>query len=294
MCIIVAVPAGVEIPSDEVLRECFESNPDGAGFMYSDGKRVRIRKGFMTWDEFKSALDAELDAGLIFKESAVVLHFRIATHGKVKPMCCHPFPVSDEPSDLRATSIDARWGIAHNGVIHGMETNKSWSDSMDFVAGVVTPLARMNSAFMHSEDAIELLETACQGSRLAIVDNAGDLALVGRFVEDGGVFYSNTSYLPTRWNYSSYGDWWSKSLPTSTEDMAWDAVERRVEQLSFGACQLCPNAVECAEYMEFCENEYEAIEACADANGCKEQEVIELLEWDGYEAEDWQAVYDLG
>ena len=47
MCIIVAVPANTPMPTADTIRECFISNPDGAGFMYADGKSVHIRKGFM-------------------------------------------------------------------------------------------------------------------------------------------------------------------------------------------------------------------------------------------------------
>lgn len=33
MCIIAAKPAGVEMPSDEILRTMWNNNNDGAGFM---------------------------------------------------------------------------------------------------------------------------------------------------------------------------------------------------------------------------------------------------------------------
>ena len=261
MCIIVAVPRNVEMPKDEVLMECFASNPDGAGFMWADGKRVQIRKGFMTWESFKQALDAELDAGNIMSDSAVVLHFRITTSGKTQPKCCHPFPISSEPLDLQALSIDARFGIAHNGIIHGMSTRDGWSDTMDFVAGVVAPLARMNPGFMYSSDALDLLKGACK-SKLAIIDNAGDLALVGDFVEDDGVFYSNTTYLPLRTNWSSYKGFWESSLYDE-----WDDIESLMEDLKYGACQLCPMAEDCARWGEECGSEAESVLMCADFSG---------------------------
>lgn len=272
MCIIVAVPTNVEIPSDEVLRTCFCSNPDGAGFMYSDGKNVRIRKGFMEWGEFKSALDSEH----IPSDSAVVLHFRIATHGKVQPKCCHPFPISSEPADLGALAIESRFGIAHNGVIQGRRTDQNWSDSMDFVASVVAPLARMNPSFMHSSDAIELLQGACR-SKLAIIDNAGDLALVGDFYEDGGVFYSNESYLPLRTNWSSYGSLFGRWDDASYYDEPWDDVDKLVENLPFEACQICDMAHECALWEPECANEETSIQASAYYSGYDADEVWEVV-----------------
>ena len=49
MCIIVAKEIGIEMPSMETLERCFQANPDGAGFMWADGKMVHIRKGFMEY-----------------------------------------------------------------------------------------------------------------------------------------------------------------------------------------------------------------------------------------------------
>jgi len=294
MCIIVAVPAGVDIPNDTTLKECFVSNPDGAGFMWSDGKQVHIRKGFMKWEDFKKALDAELDAGRIYTDSAVVLHFRITTSGKTQPACCHPFPISDKKKELQATSIESRWGIAHNGVIQGRTTYDGWSDTMDFIACVVAPLSRMHPSFMYSDDANELLKGACK-SKLAIINHAGEMMLVGEFTEDDGVFYSNTSYLPTRYNWSSYTSTWSKAYDSYFENSSYGNIDKLISQLEYQACQVCPNAYDCAEYMEWCGSEYEAVATCADAYACTEEEIYELLDWpvEQKEEEVWAKVYDL-
>ena len=46
MCIIVAKPKGQDVPSKEILKQCFTKNPDGAGMMYpvkvKDGKVLEI------------------------------------------------------------------------------------------------------------------------------------------------------------------------------------------------------------------------------------------------------------
>ena len=274
MCIIVAVPRNADMPTIETMKECFRSNPDGAGFMYADGKRVRIRKGFMTFESFIDALDAEE----IPDGSALVMHFRITTSGKTQPKCCHPFPVSSSKEDLQALSTDSRWGVAHNGVISGRTTYDGWSDTMDFIAEVVAPLARMNPSFMHSDDALELLQGACM-SKLAILDNAGDLALVGEFIEDNGVFYSNKSYLPVVYNWSSYNDWWAKSFDAKTEYAEWDDLDELMDALPHVACQECPMAEDCArygaDYGYECGSEFEALQTCADFTG---ENILELAE----------------
>lgn len=272
MCIIVAVPQDAPMPTIETLRECFTSNPDGAGFMWADGKRVHIRKGFMTFQEFLAGIDEEE----IPEGSAMVMHFRIATHGKVSAECCHPFPVSSEPDDLRLAKFESRFGVAHNGVIQGRSTNNTWSDSMDFVANVIAPLARMNPSFIHNSNAIDMLEGACR-SKLAIMDNAGDIALVGNFVEDGGVFYSNTSYLPTKYNWSSYGSLWERWTDATYEDQPWDDIDKLIEHLPWESCQLCDMAHDCAMWEAECESEQVAIQACSYYSGYDETETAELI-----------------
>ena len=68
--------------------------------------------------------------------SPVALHFRIATHGGVKPGCCHPFPVC---KGLRAHAGDggraARSGSCTTGTLSGLETGAGVSDSMAFASG---------------------------------------------------------------------------------------------------------------------------------------------------------------
>lgn len=278
MCIIVAIPRKTPFPTVETMKECFRRNPDGAGFMYADGKSVQIRKGFMKFDDFVNALEGED----IPEDTAVVLHFRIATSGKVKPSTCHPFPISDSKDELQALKTACRFGLAHNGVISGRTTYEGWSDTMDFTANVVTPLARMNPSFMHSTEAKELLKGACM-SKLAILDNSGDMMLVGDFVEDKGIFYSNTSYLPVKTDWSSYANWWNGAWYEDEEDeAAWDAIVKQVAKLKWQACQLCTEQYECAEYGEWCHSERTAIEACADASGMEETELAELLGWPTY------------
>jgi len=300
MCIIVAVPENAAMPTVETLRECFMSNPDGAGFMYADGKRVNIRKGFMTFDEFMEALDEEC----IPDGSALVMHFRIATHGKVSAACCHPFPLTDDANAMRSPRAEARWGVAHNGIIQGRSTNDTWSDSMDFIAGVMAPLAHLHPSFMYSDDAKELLKGACK-SKLAIMNHAGELMLVGEFVEDDGVFYSNTSYLPSRYgwtsyksvwdryDYDDYGYGWTSSWTSKSEssDAAWDDVAKLAEQLPYEACQLCTEAGECVLWEPECENERMAVKAAAYYSGDPEEEVAEVL---GFDPDEIAACDELG
>ena len=301
MCIIVVKPMDVAMPDTETLRRCFNFNSDGAGFMYADGKIVQIRKGFMTFAEFVEALDAEVPENER-TETAIVMHFRIATHGKVQAGCCHPFPVTDEKAELMAASTKSRMGLAHNGVIQGRHTSDNWSDTMDFVADVVTPLMRMNPAFIYNSNAADLLEGACN-SKLAIMEGSGEIMTVGQFYDVDGVKFSNTSYQRTVYGWSSYGSiwedddydlrgWkeWSRPVKSTTTQNAavntapfgdYDDDDEDmydlIDALPWRACGSCLWNEECALTYPVCESEREADSLSADiASEEAERELIEM------------------
>lgn len=269
MCIVVAKPIDVEMPDMETLKRCFDVNPDGAGFMYADGKCVRIRKGFMTFEDFVEALDHELPHGMR-TETAIVMHFRIETSGGVNQKCCHPFPVTDDEDKLRSTRIDARVGVAHNGVIQGRRTGKDWSDTMDFVAGIMTPLMRIEPDFMCDDDALDLLEDAC-GSKLAIMNHTGEIATVGKFYDNEGVLYSNTGYVKSTWRYSSYGNVWGDANYYGTYPDYGDGMSDLLDKLPFYACDGCMWAEECALTEPICDTEAYAEWLCAEI---EEEEIM--------------------
>ena len=91
MCIIAIKDKGINLPSTKTLETMFRNNPDGAGFMYAKAGKVIIRKGFMTFKAFKSALDKICDIDNL----PLVMHFRIATSGSVDAGTTHPFPISN-------------------------------------------------------------------------------------------------------------------------------------------------------------------------------------------------------
>ena len=79
MCIIAIKDKGIKLPNEKTLETMFWNNSDGAGFMYAKDGKVVIRKGFMTFRAFKSALDGIDDVDNL----PLVMHFRIATSGNV-------------------------------------------------------------------------------------------------------------------------------------------------------------------------------------------------------------------
>lgn len=215
MCIIAAKPAGVSMPDYATLRRMWDANPDGAGFMYPEtltknGKqatKIRVRKGFMEFDHFVKALE-ELGKKRKLKDTALVMHFRITTHGGTCPELTHPFPVTDSKAVLRKLSATADVGVAHNGIISSVRPTKGMSDTSEYIATQLAPLSRALPRFWENKDALELIRNGI-GSKMAILAPDGRITTVGEFNEDNGIMYSNYSWMDYRpvTYFSTYSGW---------------------------------------------------------------------------------------
>ena len=255
MCIIVAKPKNIAMPSMETLRNCFDNNPDGAGYMIATGKTVRITKGLMKWEDFKASIESEGN----LTESAIVMHFRIATHGKVQPSCCHPFPVSDDMNRLKETQTCDTLCAAHNGVISGMDTSDDVSDTMAYIATILAPLRRIIPSLMYSDDALQIMKETL-GSKMVLLDASGELATIGDFLEQAGVLYSNTSYTKKVSSYRSYASAWDAYDEVYAGYVNQDN-QRRLPLFDppYDACEFCPECSMClTEGVPYCFDEQQA------------------------------------
>jgi hypothetical protein len=188
MCIIAIKSPGARFDW-KTLRECWDANPDGAGFAYPDkGGRVTISKGFMDFNDFKRAVKA----APIGVGTEALLHFRIATHGAVSPNNCHPFPLSDDSETLSSLDVVADVAIAHNGIVSGMTPSDLLSDTMLFIRDYLAPMGagRVTDTALH-----DIIGQAAS-SKLAIMSAAG-INTIGEFEESDGWRYSNSSYMPS-------------------------------------------------------------------------------------------------
>lgn len=200
MCIIVAKPTNVAMPTEETLRTCFTANSDGAGLMYVNEGKVVIKKGFMSYKGFNDYLKA-LGEKIDLTESALVMHFRISTQGLVDGGNCHPYPITNDEKALRALSFTSDIGMVHNGVIRPYSTYKAGSvlnDTQLFIKECVTTFYEYDSNFYENQNVMAILEKVA-GSKLCFLDTKQELHMVGDFINDGGVFYSNNSYVPYKY-----------------------------------------------------------------------------------------------
>jgi hypothetical protein len=190
MCIAIYKPEGKVIPY-ATLKECYEGNPDGAGFMYAQDKVLHIEKGFFSLKSFYKAYKEHQD-------KQVVLHFRIKTHGKIDETNCHPFAVNNAI------------GFVHNGIISGFgDTNHS--DTIGFNNQVLQPLVNKWGNLSIFQDPIkDLIESRIGYSKLIFLDRHGNHHIFGeqKGEWDDGIWYSNTSYKPYVAPVTTKGSWY--------------------------------------------------------------------------------------
>lgn len=211
MCIAIAKPMGVDIPSDEILTNCFKNNPDGAGFAFNYNNEVIIRKGYMKLKDFLDAFH-KYDEKFNFKNRGVLIHTRITTHGGTNPQMCHPFPINSDEGALKKIEYSSPYAVIHNGIISLTSAEatrkKDMSDTAVFVQKYLTKIAK-NKNWFSNEANIELIEELID-SKMAILNGNGSIVMTSGFTEDEGIFYSNSSYLENKYKKVYDWDWYEE------------------------------------------------------------------------------------
>lgn len=207
MCVIAFAPRGVDIPTEEQLKQMWRSNPDGAGYAYV-GKRGKVyyKKGFMTLDSLLEDLKGKREQ---FRRTNFAIHFRIGTSGKNDAKTCHPFPVSADFRDLTKTSGVVESVLFHNGIIgEGGMVNKLASDTQDFVVAMSPLLRKYNKSSTRDY----FMEQLVEGNRILVLYEKNRVKMYGKWERDGELYVSNTLYKQhyeyEKYFYGSAGGWW--------------------------------------------------------------------------------------
>ena len=203
MCVIAIKRQGVKMPDEQTLKTMWTNNPHGAGIMYARDGRVYIDKGYMDWTAFYERIKT---LGDVTNES-VVIHFRIATHGSVCPGNTHPFPVTANVANLSKLRGSCKVGVAHNGIIRCVTPRKGISDTMEYVATKLAPLAEKKPDWYEDLNVLAQIGHEIQ-SKLAVLDGKGTISYYGDFIEDEAshMLYSNDSYKPRTYARYTYKD----------------------------------------------------------------------------------------
>lgn len=167
MCVIIYKPKKAVI-TKKVLRQCWDKNPDSAGFMFAVDGDLTIQKGYTVFKVFYK--DYRKQENL--HNENFVLHFRIATYGEINEANCHPFVVNKNI------------GFVHNGILNCVNATKSKSDTSVFCTQV---LRKLPVDFLNRTEYRILLESVCiaEKSKFAFLNSKGTVHI---FNENAGTW----------------------------------------------------------------------------------------------------------
>lgn len=199
MCIIAIKKVGVEMPSEAIIKNMFQRNPDGAGIMWFDKdiNQVRIEKGIMDIKTFLSKVKRFRSNDLL------VMHFRIGTSGGNIKANTHPFMISENFEDLKKLKACTDIGVVHNGIIDITRSRKDVSDTMEFIANRLSCIKNAMPEFYKDKDILKWVENEID-SKMCFLTGKGEIVTVGFFNEKNGVMYSNYTYEDSKSIYKPY------------------------------------------------------------------------------------------
>ena len=217
MCIIIAKNKGVDYPSKQILKNCFDNNSDGAGYMFLKDNQVHIRKGFMNFEDLYKSLKTLKNA----KDLDIVYHFRIGTTASNTPSNTHPYPIYSTVDELHAKKVKCTIGLAHNGILSNFNPTEQEIKTLDIndtQKFILSFLNKIPYRKLHKQKTINKIKSNIATNKLAILDKNG-ISLIGEFIEENGLYFSNGTY-----SYSYYDNWYytydktKKSNKTSLYD----------------------------------------------------------------------------
>lgn len=196
MCVIIAKQRKDRMPTAKELVSCFNTNPDGAGFMYLEKGQVVIDKGYMTWKTFARRYNELLKQHNNFKNEPLVIHFRIGTSGGNVAMNTHPYPISNKIDDLHKLHFKTDVGVAHNGVISDYAPEgDDYNDTAEYIMSWMSNVTKFDKKFYTRRFYQDMMRQMTY-SKFAFLDKTGEIYTVGDFKTVEGLKFSNLNHLP--------------------------------------------------------------------------------------------------
>lgn len=202
MCLIVVLPAGVEL-SREQVRDARTYNPDGVGIMWSDPatKQLAVRR---TMQRRPGRIWSFIASAPI--ETERVVHFRRTTRGATHVDNTHPFV------------LHGRFGIMHNGTLPetlaAADVKVGRSDTAVFVEDV---LAKLGTSELTNHTLWHLISHAVEGNRMIMLDGETGYTYFANAGEwhtgIDGMLLSNTYAIQSGklWGVTRSSGWWQSS-----------------------------------------------------------------------------------
>jgi len=244
MCLLSYFPAGV-LPDAGALRNGAVFNDDGHGFAIVTDDHMIVEHD----------MDAELMIATFetlrrrYPQGPALFHSRFATHGTRSLANCHPFPVGGDPCTV----------LAHNGVLPALvqptdgdprsDTRIVAEDFLPLFGPLRTRAARLRlQRWMRPTNKMVILTVDRRFRQRAYIlnEDAG--------IWDGGIWYSNDGYLPTRWagpraNADPW-DWPQWTTSDHVADRCWFCYS--IIDITDHRCRVCGWCTGCGEMPEHC------------------------------------------
>lgn len=207
--------AGVKLDKEEA-HESYRTNRNGGGFAYVDNNgKVVAQKGFFDFDRFWESYGAAFTA--YGATSPFLIHFRIATAGKICTENCHPFILKEGQA-----------GLIHNGMLWSGQMTDTLSDTAKFAEETapllcdiekMTPLmVREIGTIVGQSNKIVLLYA---DKTFKIINENGYSA---HWNKDKTIWYSNRSYEDWGTGYRSRGEYVHTRHPQQSGSAGYTAT----------------------------------------------------------------------
>jgi len=233
MCIIVCKPKGEKLPNKQTLKNCFDNNSDGAGFMFTKNNQVYFEKGFFDFEKFYKRLLKEYDDNNLIDKN-LVLHFRIGTSGGINKEKTHPFIISNKKEELNKTSGYCKSALVHNGIISDyVNNNLQLSDTQNFIKNFLYPLLKLSHFDFKNKFVNELITKELATNKIIMLDSKDNLYKFGDFIKEDGILYSNSTYCYSYKNYMKYYDDYyttTKYYSSKKEELPFEEEENNYKQ----------------------------------------------------------------
>lgn len=254
MCIAIVKPVGVDLPSKERLKICFDNNPHSTGFGISL-KGVNYNS-IMKYSDFD--LFYKMAQVFITKSHLAFIHFRYATHGEINLDNCHPFFISDNQKE----QCQNRPVLMHNGVFQLGKLKDDKSDTLTLVEKIYSHNLELDNDLITKSN-----------NKIAIMYNDSKYKLYGEWIQDDGCIYSNGSY---RKSIVEYQKKFNNNNLTFCDCCGEIGENYLTTEVGY---HFCPHCIYNKEiYMYKC---FECGKICADkiCGNCSEEKNISLKYW---------------
>ena len=192
MCLIVAHKPGAKAMPLVELQRAWNTNHDGAGYMYINKGKLKIRKPFFRLKDLTAAYYEDHER--FGTHNPFVLHLRFATHGKCNMENTHPHAVADK-----------HVGVAHNGILWAP---KDQSDTVYFCKTVLAE--RTAHQLLTAQFRLFIEEVVGVSNKLVLLSRTGQLSIInedqGEWIDN--TWYSNVSFQHTNDRYNALMSWW--------------------------------------------------------------------------------------